>query len=41
MLARNELIFRWSVYGLAAVLCLLVQTLVLQRLTVWGIVPFL
>ena len=41
MLARNELIFRWSVYGLAALLCLLVQTLVLQRLSIWGIAPFL
>jgi len=41
MLARNELIFRWSIYALAALLCLAVQGLVLQRLTIWGVVPFL
>jgi len=41
MLARNELIFRWSVYTLAALLCLFVQTALLQRLTIWGVTPFL
>lgn len=41
MLARNELIFRWSIYTLAALLCLAVQTALLQRFTVWGVVPFL
>ena len=41
MLARNELIFRWSVYTLAALLCLLIQTALLQRLTIWGVTPFL
>ena len=41
MLARNELIFRWSVYTLAALLCLFIQTAFLQRLTVWGVTPFL
>lgn len=41
MLARNELIFRWTIYSLAALLCLFVQTALLQRFTIWGIVPFL
>lgn len=41
MLARNELIFRWSVYTLAALLCLFIQTALLQRLTIWGVTPFL
>ena len=41
MLARNELIFRWSVYTLAALLCLFVQTALLQRLTIWGVSVFL
>ena len=41
MLARNELIFRWFVYSLAALLCLFVQTALLQRFIIWGIVPFL
>ena len=41
MLARNKLIFKWSLYAAAAALCLLAQTCLLQRLTVWGVIPFL
>lgn len=41
MLARNELIFRWLVYGLATLLCLFTQAMILQHITIWGIVPFL
>ena len=41
MVARSELIFRWSVYAAAALLCCLVQGLLLQRLRIWGVMPFL
>jgi len=40
MLARNETIFKWLLYGLATLLCFLVQA-VLQRFTFWGVIPFL
>ena len=41
MLARNALIFRWFLYAAAAFLCAFAQTAVLQRVTVWGVIPFL
>ena len=41
MLVRNEIIYKWLLYGLAAALCLFVQTALLQRLTFWGVIPFL
>lgn len=41
MLARNELIFKWFLYAGAAALCLVVQTALLQRITIWGVIPFL
>jgi len=41
VLARNEVIFKWSLYAAATLLCLLVQGAVLQRLTIWGVIPFL
>lgn len=41
MLARNEIIFKWFLYAAAAALCLVVQDVVLQRITVWGVIPFL
>ena len=40
MLARNETIFKWILYTLAAVLCLFVQGALLQRITLWGVIPF-
>lgn len=40
MLARNETIFKWALYAAAALLCFLVQGAVLQRLTIWGVIPF-
>lgn len=40
MLARNETIFKWALYTGAALLCLLVQGAFLQRLTIWGVLPF-
>ena len=36
MIARNETIFKWSLYAAATALCLLVQTGFLQRLEFWG-----
>ena len=41
MLARNETIFKWFLYAAAAVLCLTVQGALLQRITIWGVIPFL
>ena len=41
MVARSELILRWSVYGGAGLLVCLVQGLILQRLDLWGVMPFL
>lgn len=41
MLARNETIFKWALYSAAAVLCLLLQNALLQRFTIWGVIPFL
>ena len=40
MLARNETILKWAMYAAAAILCLFVQAFVLQRFTVWGVIPF-
>lgn len=41
MLARNETIFKWFLYAAAALLCIAVQNALLQRVTVWGVIPFL
>lgn len=41
MIARNETIFKWSLYAAATVLCLLLQGGLLQRLELWGVIPFL
>ena len=41
MLARNESIFKWSLYTGAALLFLLLQGSLLQRITLWGVIPFL
>ena len=41
MVARSELILRWSLYGAAGLLVCLVQGLILQRLDLWGVMPFL
>lgn len=40
MLARNETIFKWLLYSAATALCLAVQGTVLQRICVWGVIPF-
>ena len=41
MLARTATILKWALYALAAILCLLIQGAVLQRITVWGVIRFL
>ena len=41
MLARNEIIINWIIYSAATALWLLVQGAFCQRLTVWGVIPFL
>lgn len=41
MIARNETIFKWSLYAAATFLCLLFQGGLLQRLELWGVLPFL
>ncbi len=41
MIARNETIFKWSLYAGATLLCLLFQGGLLQRLEFWGVIPFL
>lgn len=41
MLARNATIFKWTLYALAALACLLFQGAVLQRVSLWGVMPFL
>ena len=41
MIARNETIFKWSLYAAATALCLLVQTVLLLLLECWGVLPLL
>ena len=41
MLARNEIMIKWSLYTAAAALCLLAQGAIFQRITLWGVIPFL
>lgn len=40
MLARNEVIFKWTLYAAATALCFFLQGMVFQRLTIWGVIPF-
>ena len=41
MLARSATIIKWVLYALAGLACTVVQAAVLQRFTLWGIIPFL
>ena len=41
MLARNEIIIKWIIYSAATAVWLLVQGAFCQRITVWGVIPFL
>ena len=38
MLARNEIMIKWSLYAAAAALCLLAQGAIFQRITLWGVI---
>lgn len=40
-MTRRDMIKKWAVYGLCAVGLMLVQSLLLTRLTAWGVHPFL
>ena len=41
MLARSATIIKWVLYALAGLVCAVVQAAVLQRFTLWGVIPFL
>lgn len=41
MLVRSETFFKWFLYGLASLLCCVVQGLMLQRMSFFGTFPFL
>ena len=41
MLARSATIIKWVLYALAGLACTVVQAAVLQRFTLWGVIPFL
>lgn len=41
MIARNETILKWLLYAAATALCLFLQGGVLQRVELWGVIPFL
>jgi len=38
--SRNETIFKWTLYFAATALCSFVQSFLLQRLSLWGVIPF-
>ena len=41
MLARSATLIKWVLYALAGLACTVVQAAVLQRFTLWGVIPFL
>ncbi len=41
MIVRSALMYKWTLYGLAAALCMAVQGMVLHRFHLWGVIPFL
>lgn len=41
MLARSEFYIKWTLYALAGLLCWTVQGTILQRLCIYGVIPFL
>lgn len=41
MLARSATIIKWTLYTLAGLVWAVVQAAFLQRVTIWGVIPFL
>lgn len=41
MLARNEIIFKWTLYAAATAVWFFVQGAFCQRIVLWGVIPFL
>ena len=41
MLARSATIFKWTLYTLAGLVWAVVQAAFLQRVIIWGVIPFL
>ena len=41
MLVRNEIIIKWTIYAAATAVWFLVQGAFCQRITLWGVIPFL
>ena len=41
MLARNEVILKWTIYAAATALCFAFQAAFCQRIVLWGVIPFL
>jgi membrane protein len=41
LLARSATIFKWTLYTLAGLVWAVVQAAFLQRVTIWGVIPFL
>lgn len=41
MLPRSATIFKWTLYTLAGLVWAVVQAAFLQRVTIWGVIPFL
>ena len=41
MLARSATIFKWTLYTLAGLVWAVVKAAFLQRVTIWGVIPFL
>lgn len=41
MLPKSYLIFKWVIYSLATLLLLIVQSLVLNQIRIWELIPFL
>lgn len=41
MLARSATILKWTLYTLAGLVWAVVQAAFLQRVTIWGVIPFL
>ena len=41
MLVRNEIIIKWTIYAAATAVWFLVQGAFCQRISLWGVIPFL